>query len=104
MCFFAFSQSRLKPFFWEVSPSCQDLADCPLYDSLKMAAPRSTEIKFEGTLAFADASAARELVDVVNEMLDSSMEVFWKAKTDETFAPKLSGCVFVFALRLNVMA
>lgn len=41
-------------------------------------AQRSTEIKFRGTLAFADVHAAQRLTEVVNTMLDKSMEVFWK--------------------------
>jgi hypothetical protein len=44
-----------------------------------MSQQRSTEIRFKGTLAFADVNAAARLVEVVNQMLEKSMEVFWKA-------------------------
>ncbi len=51
-------------------------------------AQRSTEIRFKGTLAFADVKAAARLVEVVNEMLEKSMEVFWKA--DSAYVATLS--------------
>lgn len=53
-------------------------------------AQRSTEIEFKGTLAFADVNAANKLITVVNDMLERSMEVFWKARGDENYAPTLS--------------
>lgn len=51
---------------------------------------RSTEVKFRGTLAFTDVAAAGRLVDLVNRMLDKSMDVFWKAKTDHGYANALA--------------
>ncbi len=46
-------------------------------------ATRSTEIKFKGTLAFTDVNAAQRLVALVNDMLDRSMDVFWKVRCRE---------------------
>ena len=51
---------------------------------------RSTEIRFRGTLAFADPAAAARLVSVVDGLLEQSMEVFWKARGDSAYAGKLA--------------
>jgi len=55
----------------------------------EMSQTRNTEVSFKGTLAFADTAAAQRLVEVVNSMLERSMEVFWKAKGDADFCPQL---------------